>query len=118
MTAGQRVFRLGKWGVYEEVTPVGSLTPGQRNTATISGLTFTEEGERDRAPHCDMRILHAPGQCWACDPHPDWQRGRIVQCIAFTGSPEELGTDDMAPCPSTYFRSPEIRDRWPGNVAG
>ena len=24
-------------------------------------------------PHCDQRILHAPGVCTYCDEHSDWQ---------------------------------------------
>jgi hypothetical protein len=68
-------------------------------------------------PHCDQSILHAPGECWACDKYPDYQQAREVSRIAFTGSPEELGTHDLAPCPSTWFRRPETRDRWGGNRA-
>lgn len=66
-------------------------------------------------PHCDSAILHAPGKCRYCDKYKDFQHVREVQRIAFTGSPEELGTDELAPCPSTWFRSPEKRDRWAGN---
>lgn len=68
-------------------------------------------------PHCDSSILHAPGACVYCDKYPDYQEARKVARIAFTGSPEERGTDDLAPCPSTWFRDPDTRDRWGGNVA-
>jgi hypothetical protein len=71
-------------------------------------------GKRDRAfaPHCDQSILHAPGECEFCDKYPDWQELREIQRISFTNEPI---SDDKAPCPSTWFRSAEVRDRWPGN---
>lgn len=65
------------------------------------------------APHCDQSILHAPGACRFCDEYPDWQAYRTVARIAFTGQDDE----GLAPCPSTTFRSAEVRDRWGGNVA-
>jgi len=72
---------------------------------------------RAYAPHCDSSILHAPGACQYCDSYPDFQEYRVLARIAFTGSEEELGTEQLAPCPSTQFRSPETRDLWQGNVA-
>lgn len=72
--------------------------------------------ERCFAPHCDSSILHAPGACVHCDKYSDWQEYRKVARIAFSGTPEELGTEHLAPCPSTQFRSPEKRDLWYGNV--
>jgi hypothetical protein len=73
---------------------------------------------RDRytAPHCDSSILHAPGVCQYCDKYPDWQYYRSLANIAFTGAENELGGEHTAPCPSTYFREPEKRDLWGGNV--
>lgn len=68
-------------------------------------------------PHCDQAILHAPGACRYCDLSPELQEARERMRIAFTGSPEEMGTKELAPCPSTHFRSPEVRDRWGGNVS-
>lgn len=68
--------------------------------------------ERAYAPHCDQSILHAPGVCDYCDMYPDWQEFRAAQRINFTGEYSE----HFAPCPSEYFRPPEIRDRWPGNT--
>jgi hypothetical protein len=64
-------------------------------------------------PHCDQSVLHAPGECQFCDMHSDWQEYRIVARINFTGQ----SIEDCAPCPSEFFRSGEVRDRWPGNVA-
>lgn len=74
--------------------------------------------KRDRAyaPHCDSSILHAPGVCVYCDKYPDWQEYRRIARIAFTGEPDEGGAGHIAPCPSTYLRSPEVRDRWGGNI--
>lgn len=62
-------------------------------------------------PHCDQSILHAPGTCDFCDKYPYAQALRAQWRINFTGEHD----DDKAPCPSEYFRSGELRDRWPGN---
>lgn len=64
-----------------------------------------------RAPHCDSTILHAPGECQYCDLYPDRQALRELWRTNYTGHHD----DDLAPCPSEYFRSGETRDRWPGN---
>ena len=77
-------------------------------------MTEFPSPKRERAymPHCDQSILHAPGKCEHCDKYPDWQEMRVRQRINFTGEHDE----DKAPCPSTHFRSEEVRDRWPGNT--
>lgn len=36
-------------------------------------------------PHCDQRVLHAPGECEFCDGCPEWQALRKAWGIAFTG---------------------------------
>jgi hypothetical protein len=72
---------------------------------------MTTSEERCYAPHCDPSVLHAPGACEFCAEYPDWQHAREVQRINFTGEYDI----DKAPCPSTYFRPVEVRDRWPGN---
>ena len=36
-------------------------------------------------PHCDQRVLHAPGECQYCDMCPEWQQLRVAWGIAFTG---------------------------------
>lgn len=36
-------------------------------------------------PHCDQRVLHAPGECEFCDACPEWQALRKAWGIAFTG---------------------------------
>lgn len=39
----------------------------------------------EQYPHCDSRVLHAPGECEFCDTHPIWQELRRAWGIAFTG---------------------------------
>jgi hypothetical protein len=64
-------------------------------------------------PHCDQRILHAPGECEYCDAFPTWQQLRIIWGIAFTGySPEER----ELPCPADYARG-DAHKLWSGNIA-
>lgn len=38
-----------------------------------------------RFPHCDQRVLHAPGECEFCDQCPEWQELRAAWGIAYTG---------------------------------
>ncbi len=57
--------------------------------------------EIEQFPHCDSRVLHAPGECEYCDAHPDWQALRINWHIAFTGYEP---TDGELPCPAWYAR--------------
>lgn len=64
-----------------------------------------------RAPHCDAMILHAPGKCLVCDYYPNRQQDRVDSNTNFTGEEDPA----KFPCPSTYLRSGEKRDRWPGN---
>lgn len=75
-----------------------------------------------RYPHCDARILHAPGECRFCDLHPDWQELRKVWMVAFTGhapsTHAHAGT--QVPCPADYNRpplAPNDHRHWRGNVA-
>ena len=65
-------------------------------------------------PHCDARILHAPGECDVCDEYSsDLQEVRKVWNIAFTGhKPEGIQT----PCPADLARGPESYNQWGGNV--
>jgi hypothetical protein len=64
-------------------------------------------------PHCDQRVLHAPGECEFCDKHPVWQALRLGWGIAFTGY-EPDGKE--LPDPATYARG-ETLNAWQGNVA-
>jgi hypothetical protein len=63
-------------------------------------------------PHCDSRVLHAPGECVYCDEHPDWQELREVWGINFTGHQEVLKMQ----CPADRARG-DNHKLWGGNVA-
>lgn len=63
-------------------------------------------------PHCDARVLHAPGKCEYCDLHPDWQELRKVWNVNFTGQHFEGKTV----CPAEYERGMESLNGWHGNV--
>jgi hypothetical protein len=66
-------------------------------------------------PHCDSRILHAPGECKYCDMRPDWQELRTQWMIAFTGHNPKNGESE---CPADRCRPPESsadHRRWGGN---
>lgn len=63
-------------------------------------------------PHCDQRVLHAPGDCEYCDKHPMWQALRKGWGISFTGYIPE-GTE--VGCPSEAARPLEKIEAWPGN---
>lgn len=74
---------------------------------TPSGASTANREERHFAPHCDARILHAPGECWACDLYPDWQELRGKWGIAFTGQTPLTGVaGNQLPCPADYNRPP------------
>lgn len=64
-------------------------------------------------PHCDQRILHAPGECKYCDEHSDWQVLRARWGIAFTGYEPE---GKELPCPADYARGNSHKN-WYGNIA-
>lgn len=65
-------------------------------------------------PHCDQRVLHAPGECEFCDRHPEWQALRAAWGICFTGYAPE-GTE--LPCPADHARPDGAAERWSGNRA-
>lgn len=64
-------------------------------------------------PHCDPRILHAPGECEFCDRHQDWQFLRQEWGICFTGYTPD---DKELPCPADFARGDKHLG-WHGNVA-
>lgn len=69
-------------------------------------------------PHCDSRVLHAPGECQYCDAHPEWQELRESWGINFTGhhkKASDFGTPFL-PCPSEAARPLANINRWDGNV--
>ncbi len=63
-------------------------------------------------PHCDPRVLHAPGTCEVCDEDPYLQEIRKVWSIAFSGEEAE---ENQLPCPSTLFRTENHINAWYGN---
>lgn len=73
----------------------------------------TEVDQAFFAPHCDQRVLHAPGECEHCDRYPAWQHYRqVVAFIAFTGHEP---TADQVPCPSDATRGTGQAHGWGGN---
>lgn len=67
-------------------------------------------------PHCDQRVLHAPGECEFCDWHPEWQELRQAWGIAFTGHPP--AGQEVLPCPADAARPAGASNdhrRWGGN---
>jgi hypothetical protein len=62
-------------------------------------------------PHCDQRVLHAPGECRYCDEHPDWQELRRTWNINFTGKKEP----GKSPCPAEASRTARTIHEWHGN---
>ena len=64
-------------------------------------------------PHCDQRVLHAPGECEYCDRHADWQELRQAWGIAFTNYEPEYGE---LPCPANFNRGDNV-NKWGGNIA-
>lgn len=62
-------------------------------------------------PHCDSRVLHAPGECKHCDRYPDWQRLRETYLVNFTGKNEPGKTQ----CPAERQRPLATINRWGGN---
>lgn len=73
----------------------------------------------EQFPHCDQRVLHAPGECEFCDRHPDWQALREGWGIAFTGHQPAVDAEhpwlSQVPCPSEATRPVEVINQWPGN---
>jgi hypothetical protein len=65
-------------------------------------------------PHCDARVLHAPGECEFCDHHPDWQALRMAWGICFTGYEPEPEKSEL-PCPAWFARGDNCQ-KWRGNV--
>lgn len=69
--------------------------------------------EKAAMPHCDQRVLHAPGECQYCDMYPEWQDARKMWNINFTGHNDS----DKTTCPSEQRRPIETINKWYGNVA-
>jgi hypothetical protein len=110
--------------------PGPALPPGTTVAPSeLAAARQTLEDGRAFAPHCDQRILHQPGECWACDLYPDWQKLRQLWGIAFTGhepKTETLGEGNYSftrkelPCPADLNRPPDSSSdhrQWPNNRA-
>ncbi len=63
-------------------------------------------------PHCDDKILHAPGECIYCDKYPKQQAKRIKQSINFTGHNDP----NKSICPAEQVRPLDRIERWGGNI--
>lgn len=63
-------------------------------------------------PHCDQRVLHAPGECRFCDLYPALQEARLSQRVNFTGQSRE----GFSQCPAERERALEAINLWPGNA--
>ncbi len=63
-------------------------------------------------PHCDSKVIHAPGECRFCDMHPELQERRAKSGVNFTGHYDE----GKSICPAELQRPLDIINRWPGNV--
>lgn len=66
-------------------------------------------------PHCDQRILHAPGECEYCDNHAEWQALRLAWGVAFTGYEPDESKHEL-PCPADHARGDKHK-LWGGNIA-
>lgn len=70
-------------------------------------------------PHCDTRVLHAPGECEYCDRRPEWQAIRKAWNIAFTGHVPVTDARTpwwvQQPCPSDAARGTGQAHTWGGN---
>lgn len=63
-------------------------------------------------PHCDSRVLHAPGTCKYCILSPGLIIDRIRTKTNFTNTDIE----GWAPCPAVEARGIESINAWPGNT--
>ncbi len=79
-------------------------------------MTHNEQALMDGrigGPHCDPRVLHAPGACTTCDHFPMLQKARELWGIAFTGvDPDE---ERSIQCPAEQARGRDGCQQWPGN---
>lgn len=67
-------------------------------------------------PHCDPRVLHAPGECCVCDHYPHYQELRKMWGINFTGGLVfARNHTKFLPCPSDFNRGLAGAHVWGGN---
>ena len=67
-------------------------------------------------PHCDPRVLHAPGLCKYCDQFADWQELRLAWGICFSGQQptDEQPIADPADLAVMFKRRGDY-NHWSGN---
>ena len=70
-----------------------------------------------RYPHCDQRVLHAPGECEYCDMNPEWQELRKVWSIAFSGHSPKPGETACPADLAVMFQERGDYNQWGGNRA-
>ncbi len=83
------------------------------HTTTEYRLTDSEQrtlSEELCGPHCDGKILHAPGVCDDCDQFPVFQFVRKLWGINYT----EEGDLNKLPCPAEAYRGTGHK-QWTGN---
>lgn len=68
------------------------------------------------SPHCDHRVLHAPGVCVFCDKYPERQAGRLAAGICFTGEDPATRGIGWIDCPADIARGRGGAHVWPGNT--
>lgn len=84
-------------------------SPLPKTVSELKGLASWPEAAY---PHCDMDVLHAPGECEYCDRYPERQTKRREARVAFTGHKPRRGERE---CPSDKRRGKGGAHVWPGN---
>lgn len=85
----------------------------ERKTRERLSAPLTNDRPSRTFPHCDQRVLHAPGDCETCDEWaPDLQDLRFAWGINFTGRYEP----GKYLCPAEHQRSLSVLNRWGGNT--
>jgi hypothetical protein len=93
--------------------PLGKLFRLVSRKEGVIELESVGPGDHSKVPHCDSRVLHAPGECRYCDGFPEWQQARRVWGINFTGHHDK----GFRKCPSESSRGLKTIEQWPGNRA-
>lgn len=87
------------------------MYPDEYSPEEVAEIHRRAQSEPYRPPHCDERVLHAPGECVFCDAHPAVQKAREFAGVNFTGHTDP----DKAPCPSDAVRGVAGAHVWGGN---
>lgn len=90
----------------------------QRTIAILQAdIANLQRNKSAQWPHCESRILHAPGECAYCDERPELQMIRETWGICYTGHAPTSQTP--IPCPADLAVSKGERadfNKWYGNV--